>query len=191
MNIRCGCPLREDEAGAGGSDRMRLLLKPGVRSLAILALLAIIHAAASGDTLQGRVVGITDGDTLTVLAAGHPFKVRLAGIDAPERRQRFGHAARQALAAATFDKSVVVLFHKRDRYGRLVGKVLVDGKDSSLALLEAGLAWHYLAFAREQEPRDREAYAYAEQHARRDRRGLWAQPTPQPPWQFRLARRGR
>lgn len=93
------------------------------------------------------------------------------------------------LAAATFDRPVVVLFHKRDRYGRLVGKVLVDDRDAGLAMLNAGLAWHYLAFAKEQSSSNRRAYAQAEQAARLARRGLWVQAQPLPPWEFRHARR--
>lgn len=174
--------------GPEEASRVSFLQVPAFRSLAAVALVAIFHTSARADTLQGRVVGITDGDTLTVLAQKRSFKVRLAAIDAPERRQPFGRAARQALAEAAFDKSVIVLFRKRDRYGRLVGKLLVDGTDAGLSLLQAGLAWHYLAFAGEQTPSDRQAYADAEQAARLAGRGLWAQSAPMSPWEFRLSK---
>jgi len=147
---------------------------------------------AAAGTLRGRVVAVADGDTITVLdAARRRERVRLAAIDAPESRQAYGTAAKRSLAALVFGAQVEVEYSKRDRYGRIVGRVLRDGRDVSLAQLEAGLAWHYLRYANEQSPPDRAAYAQAERDARALRRGLWADGAPLAPWEWRAQRRRR
>jgi endonuclease YncB( thermonuclease family) len=86
---------------------------------------------------------------------------------------------------------VVVEWSKYDRYGRVVGKVLVNGRDAGLAQVAAGLAWHYKAYLREQKSEDQMSYAAAEEAARRRRLGLWRDSMPTPPWDFRRARRFR
>jgi endonuclease YncB( thermonuclease family) len=156
----------------------------------LLAWLAL--PAAASERLQGLVVAIADGDTITVLDAGNTqYKVRLAGIDAPEKKQPFGNVARQHLAAAVFQKRVSVEYDKADRYGRLVGKVLVNGHDANLDQVAEGLAWHYKTYQREQTAADRRAYAAAEDEARAARRGLWREPAPLPPWEWRSLARSR
>ena len=126
-----------------------------------------------------RVVGIADGDTLTVLTAQRQqHRVRLSGIDAPERRQAFGQVSKQHLSDLAYDKMVSVVFHKRDRYKRILGKVLVNGADAGLNQIQSGLAWHYKKYEREQSPEDRVAYARAEEKSRAKRRGLWRDPRP-------------
>jgi len=146
-------------------------------------------AAAADATISGLVVGVADGDTLTVLDAQYrQHRVRLAGIDAPEKRQAFGQRAKQNLSAMTYLRQADVQGGKFDRYGRIVGKVTVGGTDVNLRQVEVGLAWHYRRYAREQSPLDREAYAAAESAAKGALRGLWALPSPTPPWEFR--RRG-
>lgn len=139
--------------------------------------------------VEGEVVGVTDGDTLVLLdRSDTQYIVRIAGIDAPEKRQDFGTRAHQSLARTTFRRMVIVDWHKRDRYGRLVGKVLLDGKDVGLGLVVAGLAWHYKAYEQEQTLEDRQSYAIAESRARAERAGLWLNPSPLPPWEFRRRR---
>jgi endonuclease YncB( thermonuclease family) len=136
--------------------------------------------------LIGRVVGVADGDTLTVLTAERQqHRVRLTGIEAPEKRQGFGQVSKQHLSALAYDKTVSVVFHKRDRYQRILGKVLVNGVDAGLEQIRSGLAWHYNKYEREQSPEDRVAYARVEEKARAERRGLWRDPKPVPPWNFR------
>jgi len=160
-----------------------------MRRLLALALLTLAAHTASAELLLGQVVGVADGDTITVLDVDHTqHKIRLAGIDAPESRQAFGSRSRQHLAVLVFRRQVEVAWHKVDRYGRLVGKVRVDGADVSLKQLEAGLAWHYLQYAREQTETDRLVYAGAERAAREERRGLWAEAHPVAPWEFRRVR---
>jgi endonuclease YncB( thermonuclease family) len=141
--------------------------------------------------IEGQVVGVSDGVTITILdAQRQQHKIRLAGIDAPEKRQDFGNRAKQSLSDLVFRKRVNIETGKTDRYGRLVGKVLTDGMDVNLEQVRRGMAWHYKAYEREQAPDDRQAYAAAENAARTSRAGLWAMPNPTPPWEFRRAKKG-
>ena len=151
-----------------------------------LALLCALATLARADVIGGRVVGIADGDTVTVLDASRSqHRIRLQGIDAPESRQAFGARSKQHLSDLVFDKEVSVEWEKRDRYGRVLGKVLVGGSDTCLAQVRAGMAWHYKYYENEQSPEDRRLYAEAEREARAAGRGLWADPDPTPPWDFR------
>ena len=148
--------------------------------------MVVCATCASGATIKGEVVSVADGDTLTVLDARRKqHRIRLAGIDAPERTQPFGTRSRRHLAALVFRKTVTVEFEKRDRYGRVVGKVILGGTDASLEQVSAGMAWHYKGQASEQAPSDRVAYAWTEEDARVARRGLWRDPSPVPPWEYR------
>jgi endonuclease YncB( thermonuclease family) len=135
---------------------------------------------------MGRVVAIADGDTLTILTTDQgQHRVRLAGIDTPERRQPFGQVAKDHLSSLVDGQTVTINYYKRDHYGRIVGKVLASGADAGLRQLEAGLAWHYKRYEQEQSDWDRVAYARAEVRARAQKRGLWHDPKPVPPWDFR------
>lgn len=132
------------------------------------------------------MVGVSDGDTLTVLGTNKTqHVVRLGGIDAPERKQPFGTAAKEALSALVFDRRVEARCWKRDRYGREVCAVFVGTRDAGLAMIRDGYAWHYKAFEQEQSADDRAAYARAEIDARSARRGLWRDPGAVPPWAWR------
>ena len=137
-------------------------------------------------TIEGRVVGVADGDTVTILDADKvQHKIRLAGIDAPERAQAFGSRSKESLSDLVFSKSVTVETEKKDRYGRDVGKVLVNGVDANLEQVQRGFAWHYKAYEREQSAIDGKSYADAEIEAKAARRGLWTDTQPVPPWEFR------
>lgn len=152
-------------------------------------LLIACSDAAIAARMKVQVVGVTDGDTIVVLDSDKvQHKVRLAGIDAPERRQAFGTRSHQALASAVFRKTVVLDWNKKDRYGRLVAKVLLSDRDVGLELVAAGLAWHFKAYQREQDPADRTRYSNAERDARSANVGLWSDPRPIPPWVFRANR---
>lgn len=156
----------------------------------LLEALLLTTLAAQAEIITGRVVGVADGDTVTVLDQSNTqHKIRLAGIDAPEKAQAFGQRSKESLSDLLFDKTVTVDTDKRDRYGRKVGKILVDGTDANLVQIERGLAWHYKAYAHEQPVQDRETYAAAEVAARGHRRGLWRDAEPVAPWEFR--RRGK
>lgn len=166
---------------------------------ALPLLLSFTAAVAGATELRGMVVGVADGDTITVLDAAHTrHKVRLSGIDAPERRQPFGTRSTQHLSALVFGREVVVLWEKHDRYGRIVGKVLAPEcahstcaktVDAGLAQINAGLAWHYRQYEKEQAPQDRRHYSAAERTAREKHEGLWRETNPVPPWNYRRQRR--
>lgn len=152
--------------------------------------LSLLASSCWAEQLHGTVVSITDGDTVIVLdQAKVQHKIRLAGIDAPERHQAFGNASRQHLAALVFQQRVVVDTTKKDRYGRLIGKVLVNNQDACLAQVAAGLAWHYKQYEKEQAAGDRQDYAAAEIDARQSRVGLWVEPNPIPPWEWRKTKK--
>ena len=149
-------------------------------------LVAVVHAA----TLEGMVVAVHDGDTVTLLDANRrQHKIRLAGIDAPELSQAFGRVSRQHLADQVAGRTVVIEWTKRDKYQRLVGKVLHAGHDINITQIEAGLAWHYKKYATEQSPDDRQRYARAEEQARASRLGLWQDSHAVPPWDYRKAKK--
>ena len=112
------------------------------------ALLGIVFLLLSLPSLAadvfGKVVSVADGDTITVLDDTKvQHKIRLAGIDAPERKQPFGQRAKEQLSDLVFGKTVQVETEKVDRYGRQIGKVLIDGRDANLAMVTSGMAWHY------------------------------------------------
>lgn len=148
--------------------------------------LSVLAFSAFAQELAGRVVGVTDGDTIKLLTPGNiEEKVRLAGIDAPEKAQPFGNVSKQHLSDQVFGKDVTVEWTKRDRYGRIVGKVEIDSRDACLEQVRAGLAWHYKKYQGEQSPEDQVAYAAAEDAARAGRVGLWSQSNPTQPWEWR------
>jgi len=128
---------------------------------------------------------------VTVLdSAKRQHKVRLMGIDAPEKAQAFGNRSKQSLSTLAYGQTVFVEWSKTDRYGRLVGKLLSNkGTDINLEQLKRGMAWHYKDYQRELTPEDRASYAAAEEDARESRRGLWAEPNPLAPWLFRKVKK--
>ncbi|WP_461395495.1 thermonuclease family protein [Deferrisoma sp.] len=142
-------------------------------------------AAAARADMSGRVVAVADGDTLTVLVGTEQVRVRLAGIDCPERRQPFGRKAKEFASRLAFGQVVRVRGEDRDRYGRVVGEVILpDGRSLNRELVSAGLAWWYRRYA----PDDADL-ARREAEARAARRGLWADAAPVPPWEYRRSRR--
>lgn len=164
-----------------------------LRSLLIISTLLISPAYA--ETLIGIVVGVSDGDTLTVLdAKRQQHKVRLSGIDAPEKAQPFGQRSKENLSRLVFKKEVAVEWTTNDRYGRIVGKVMVQPADcptcpktldAGQAQLSVGLAWWYRKYAKDQSPEDRGRYESEEQEAKARRVGLWQDTDPVPPWVWR------
>ena len=161
----------------------------GMRLL-IVIVLAFPFAASSAATLTGRTVRVTDGDTIVILSDGNvQHKIRLQGIDAPERGQAYGAKSKQHLSEQVAGRFVVVETDKRDRYGRVIGKVLVGGEDVCLEQIIAGLAWHYKKYQNEQTVSDRQQYDEAEEEAREAKRGLWQDPHAIPPWEYRAAKR--
>lgn len=150
------------------------------------------------------VVGVTDGDTLKA-RCGKPgayrqLKVRLTGIDTPERQQPYGKRARTVLSDYTYRKQADLVCNAIDQYKRLLCKVMVAPQsapagpktlDAGLALITVGLGWWYKAYAHEQSPQERGQYEFAEFEARAKRAGLWADPKPVPPWEWRRTEKAR
>ena len=178
--------------------RRRDIIAPGrntaiAHRLFFLAVLLLFSGPALAAELFGKVVGVADGDTLTILDSNrNQHRVRLAGVDAPERRQSYGERARQHLAALVYQKNVRVEWDKRDRYGRLIARVFAaeceecpHSKDVGLEQIKAGLAWHYKAYEREQPAWQRARYAASELQARLRGDGLWSDAQPVAPWDFR------
>ncbi len=160
-------------------------MKKFLTLLFLLVNLAFCGVSAT-TLLEGRVVGVSDGDTLTVLdVQKKPHKIRLLGIDAPEKAQPFGQKSKESLSHLAFQKQVQVRSSKKDRYGRTVGQVFVGNTDVCLEQVKLGMAWHYKTYQREQSPEDRVLYDRAESQAREQRIGLWQDPAPIEPSVFR------
>ena len=150
----------------------------------LLPLLLLFTLSAQAETLEGKVVKIADGDTLTLLTSSNEqVKVRLAGIDTPERKQPFGNKAKQALSSLAFQKQALIEAETKDRYGRTVGVVFVDGLNVNHELVKQGIAWVYRKYTS-----DKRLYAL-ESEAKQSKRGLWLQENPIPPWEWRRGRR--
>jgi endonuclease YncB( thermonuclease family) len=154
-----------------------------------LIVLVIVWAPTFAATLTGKVVKVADGDTITVLQENTQHRIRLQGIDAPERKQPHGNASRKHLASLVAGKTVTVQWDKRDRYGRIVGFVIVDGQDVNLEQLKAGMAWFYRYYQKELSPETRNLYARAEDEARANKKGLWQEKDSAPPWEWRRLNR--
>jgi endonuclease YncB( thermonuclease family) len=173
------------------------------RTITCLVLLGLFlgpHAlAAERHTLDVKVTKVVDGDTIEVMDSNRlEHKVRLAGIDAPEKAQAFGDRSRQNLAKLVAGKDVAIEWMAKDRYGRMLAVVwlptpqtcerpmCVDGRvDVNLTQVVDGFAWHYKEYEQEQSRLDRLIYSSAEQSARVSATGLWRDADPTPPWNFR------
>lgn len=131
----------------------------------------------------GKVIGIADGDTLTLLVAGRPLEIRLAGIDAPEYGQAFGERSKQSLAALCFGKTAQYQVRDVDQYGRTVAVVACAGTEANRYQVENGFAWVYRRHNRDA------SLLILEEEAREMQRGLWADDNPVPPWRFRYQAR--
>ena len=152
----------------------------------LATLLLFVAGNLNASILQGKVVHVADGDTITVLdATNTQHKIRLQGIDAPEKAQAFGQKSKQSLSQLVHSKKVTVEFQKKDKYDRSVGKVVLNGTDVCLEQIKLGMAWHYKHYESEQPKEDRETYAQAEIAARTNAIGLWKDKQTIPPWEFR------
>jgi endonuclease YncB( thermonuclease family) len=136
---------------------------------------------------SAKVTNITDGDTVDVLGSGGAaYAIRLAGIDGPEHDQAFGTQSTQHLASLISGKTVTLECENERSYGRLICKILLPGgEDVDLDQVKAGMAWHYKQYEDEQSPADREAYGVAECTAMKSKLGLWSDPRPVQPQDFR------
>lgn len=140
--------------------------------------------------MRGKVVGVSDGDTVKVLVADQHFiGVRIAFLDSPEMHQAFGYRAKQAMRELVFSREVELRPHAIDRYGRLVAQVFVNGTDAGLEMISQGYAWCYERYMPEAGPDIQTRYRKAQDEARAKRLGLWIDPNPIEPWLFRRSDR--
>lgn len=143
-----------------------------------------LSSLAWGQSLSGRVVRVVDGDTLEMRSSTDTVKVRLAHIDAPEKGQPFNQRAKETLARLCAGQQAWLQQTDTDRYGRRVGEVTCQGRNANQVLLHEGMAWVYPKYTPNNHP-----FYGEEQAARTDRRGLWADPAPMPPWEWRRLKR--
>lgn len=165
----------------------------GIRFTAVPLFCAALAGPALAESWQlaGTVVGVSDGDTITLLDdSQRQHKIRLDGIDAPEKGQAFGQASKRSMSELAFSKAATAECSKRDRYGREVCLVLVAGQDVGLIQLDRGMAWVFTRYERELPAERRQAYRSTEAAARAASAGLWADPEPVPPWEARKVRSG-
>ena len=154
--------------------------------LSFILFASFIASVANAEILNGTVVGISDGDTITVIdKSSNEHKVRLMGIDAPEKSQAFGNEAKQTLSNYIYKKEVSIEYKKYDKYKRIVGKVTFDGQDICLQMIREGMAWHYTEYEKEQTKTDRDLYREAEASARSGMIGLWHKKHAVKPSDFR------
>ena len=183
--------LRDELAQAKAEAEQAKETKPVMLAAAVDAVLPTpAGPAKAACTLTGKVVSVTDGDTLKLLDADNKqHTIRLAGIDAPEKSQAFGNAAQKHLAELVADQQVCTEGDKTDKYGRTVAKVMLDDKDVDLQMVKDGFAWHFKKYASEQSEEDQKLYADAHDQAKSDAIGLWSEPDPIEPDAWRTGER--
>ena len=160
-----------------------------MKKLAFIILL-IFSLASLSDELIGKVIKVSDGDTITVLDNNkQKHKIRLKGIDAPESQQMYGDISTQSLSELVYDKEVLITWDKKDKYYRILGKVIVDGRDANYEQLKKGLAWYYKQYEKDLSDEDKKRYSEAEEWARNYTEGLWGDSNSIPPWEFRRKRK--
>ncbi len=147
--------------------------------MALLVLTPVVWAAQKKVT--GKVVKVVDGDTFDVLEGKTTYRIRMYGIDAPEKKQDFGNRSKQALGDACMQQPITVILKKKDRYQRWVGDAYdVNGRHINLLMVKQGYAWHYAKFAKKSQD-----LAEAQEYAQTHKLGLWQQPHPVAPWDWR------
>ena len=171
-----------------------------MKHILIALCLVLIPQSVWAATLLGKVIKVADGDTITIVDdLGEKHRIRLAGIDAPEKNQPYGDISTQVLNKLVSGRIVTIEYEKRDRYKRIIGKVLVDPPgevfcmaldcvkkiDAGLEQIKTGLAWHYKYYQMEQSEEDRRLYSEDELEARTKQLGLWKDEEPMAPWEWR------
>jgi micrococcal nuclease len=157
-------------------------MAPGPKKFSLLLCFTSLLFPAGCPAWQGKVVGVSDGDTITVMHDGKGEKIRIYGVDCPEGHQDFGSKAKQFTSDMVFGKMVDVKRMDSDRYGRTVGVVTVAGKSINEELLKSGMAWFFTKYCKESFC---EQWKQSEERARKGKVGLWSMPSPIPPWEFR------
>jgi endonuclease YncB( thermonuclease family) len=158
-----------------------------IRKSAVMAAVSLMWLiAATSYAWQGKVVGVSDGDTITVMHEGKGEKIRLYGVDTPEKGQDFGQRAKKFTSDLVFGKIVEVDPVATDRYGRTVGHVFMNGLSLNQELIKSGYAWVYKQYCTKPEC---QGWDKLEAQARDKKLGLWSMPNPIPPWEFRHNRK--
>lgn len=154
-------------------------------AIALLVLYATGHLpVGQGRAQEGQVVAVLDGDTIEVMEQGKAVRIRLYGVDAPEKSQPYGMQAKKFTSEQCFGKTVTLKVKDRDRYGRTVSEVILpDGRSLNRELVRNGYAWWYRQYSRDP------SLGELEEEARRAHRGLWADKSPEPPWEYRKEQR--
>ncbi len=142
-------------------------------------LLALALSFSAHADFTGKVIGVADGDTITVLRDREPVKIRLIEIDAPEKAQAYGNRSKQALSDLVYYKDVLVVEHGLDKYHRTLGRIYLGEMDVNAEQVKQGMAWVYRKYSKDKSLHQMEA------EAREQRRGLWQDAEPMPPWEFR------
>lgn len=166
--------------------KLLLSIKAKTRLLCLLTL--VFSGQVLAELMTGTVSSVHDGDTITLQTEATTKKIRLAGVDAPEIKQPYGIASRDALSQDVLNQSVTVDTNKADKYGRAVGKVLLNGEDVNLKQVRRGLAWVYADYIKELSAEDREFYKAAEKAANDEQLGLWQDGQPVAPWTYRKSK---
>ncbi len=149
-----------------------------------------VFALSDGKIVSGKVLRVVDGDTVHLQDQnGLKHKIRLLGIDAPESQQAYGKQSAEWLTKQIGSHMIEAMLTGKDRYGRDIGTLLLNGKDLNLESVRQGNAWWYKQYAKQQTPEDQALYAQAEKEAQKRRLGLWSDKSPTPPWDWRKARR--
>ena len=164
----------------------KILKEPATVKQLFLFVLLLLSLPLFSAEIKGKVVGVTDGDTIKVLDDLDKglFRIRLDKIDAPEKNQAFGQKSKQYLSNLVFGKQVTIRYKAVDRYGRILGTVFCNGVEINLVMVQNGYAWHYSCYDKTS------AYIQAEKKSRTEKKGLWADPKPIKPCEFRIVSRG-
>lgn len=148
--------------------------------LVLLLILPLVFLSSQAKEITGKVVGVTDGDTITLLdKEKKQHKIRLYGIDAPEQKQDYGQRSKQLLSALVFEDNVRVVYKSKDRYGRILGKIYNESLYVNAEMIRLGMAWHYKKYSKDKDLAD------LEEKARAGKVGLWSRHDAVPPWEFR------
>ena len=169
-------------------NNFRYFIKPffDYHNAFIVLLLSVSVSVVAGEVLEGRVVGVHDGDTITLLMSGNQqIKVRLAQIDAPETTQAFGQSSQQSLSEMVFNKTITVEKETTDKYGRTVGTLFVEGVVANKEQVKRGMAWVYRHYLHDQ------SLLPLEETARQSKVGLWVDAEPMAPWDYRHDGKGK
>ncbi len=150
-----------------------------MRIFSTMLFLLLCSFAALAQTYTGKVISVKDGDTIEMLVNGRKIRIRLYGIDCPEKGQAFGDKAKQFTADLCFGKVVKAVQQDVDQWDRVVADIYLDGELLNLRIVEAGYAWHFKRYS------NSKVLAEAEKKARRERLGLWQDVHPEAPWEWR------